>query len=178
MHQTVNLTTRVYGGSNPSLTTMRESEVTFDDRQSRNEARKLWRDVGSLTNLNDGPHKGVDLTTEDYNIELGRSSIPHDDRLYKFKELRIEKRKLRYWTDTDKPCHYLIFNKEFNDAMLFSNSQVRKWIEKYPIEYRYCKGWNRENCYFLIIPPTEKIRRFKKEKTWDIPEEMSWCESS
>ena len=149
-------------GSSPCVPTMKENEVTYNDTLSRNEARRLWRDVGSLTNLNDGPHMGVDLTTEDYDIELGRSSIPHNERLYKFKELRIEKRKLRYWTDTDKPCHYLIFNKEFDDAILFSNSQVRKWIEKYPIEYRYCKGWNRDNCYFLIISPTEKIRRFKK----------------
>ena len=91
---------RRYGGSNPSLTTMRESEVTYNDKQSRDEARRLWRDVGCLTNLNDGPHMGVDLTTEDYDIEVGRSSIPHNERLYKFKELRIEKRKLRYWTFT------------------------------------------------------------------------------
>ena len=149
-------------GSSPCAPTMKEKEVTYDDTPSRKEARILWKDMGSDAVLKGGPLYDVDLVSnEDYDLEIGESSINHNDRLYRFKELRIEKRKLRYWKRKRK-CHYIIFNDQLNDAMVFPNNQVRKWIEKYPIKNRDCNGWDKKKNYFLIIPPTEKIRRFKK----------------
>ena len=149
-------------GSSPCAPTMKKNEVTYDDTLSRKEARKLWKDMGSDDILKDGPLYGVDLVSnKDYDLEIGKSSIPHDARILVFKELRIERRKLRYWKKKRK-CHYVNFNIKLDDSTIFPDSQVRKWIEKYPIEYRECKGWSKEDSYFLIIPPTEKIRRFKK----------------
>ena len=63
----------------------------------------------------------------------------------------------------------MLFNQAKTECVIWSNGQVRKWINEYPVEYRYCKGWNRSNCWFLIIPLSEgtKMKTCKKiEKKW------------
>ena len=152
-------------GSSPCAPTMKKKEVTYDDTPSRKEARILWKDMGSDVVLKGGPLYDVDLVSnKDYDLEIGESSINHDDRLYRYKELRIEKRKLRYWKRKRK-CHYIIFNDQLNDAMVFPNNQVRKWIEKYPVEYRYCKGLtNIHTLVKLIKIGTYQILKILKNK--------------
>ena len=144
---------------------MKQSEVTYNDRDYRDETRDVWSDLGNLTDeLRDGPHTGVDLVSSDYNIEVAFSTIWAPYRT----EWRLERRKLRYWK-TPKPVHYVLFNQEKTECVIWSNGQVREWINKYPVEYRYCKGWNRSNCWFLIIPLSEttKMKTCKKiEKKW------------
>ena len=54
--------------------------------------------------------------------------------------------------------HYVLFNQEKTECVIWSNGQVREWINKCPVEYRYCKGWNRSNCWFLIIPLSETTK--------------------
>jgi len=144
---------------------MKQSEVTYNDRDYREETRNVWQDLGNLTDeLRDGPHTGVDLVSDEYNIEVAFTTIWHPHRT----EWRLEQRKLKYWR-TPKPCHYVLFNREKTECVIWSNGQVREWIKEYPVEYRYCKGWNRRNSFFLIIPLSEevKMKTCKKiEKKW------------
>jgi len=130
---------------------MKQSEVTYDDDLYRLETRTLW---SSFTDdvLQDGPYKGVDLVSDNYDVEVAYTTIPFDKR----KEFRLEQRKLRYWLYSDKPTHYVAFNKNLTEAKVWPNSIIRQWIDQYPIEYRYCKGWPKANSYFLIIPLHEK----------------------
>ena len=54
---------------------MKQSEVTYNDRDYRDETRDVWSDLGNLTDeLRDGPHTGVDLVSDDYNIEVAFST--------------------------------------------------------------------------------------------------------
>ena len=130
---------------------MKQSEVTYDDDIYRLETRTLW---SSFTDdvLQDGPYKGVDLISDNYDVEVAYTTIPFNKR----KEFRLEQRKLRYWLYSDKPTHYVAFNKNRTEAKVWPNSIIRKWIDLYPIEYRYCRGWLSKNSYFLIIPLHEK----------------------
>ena len=58
---------------------MKQSEVTYDDDIYRLETRTLW---SSFTDdvLQDGPYKGVDLVSDNYDIEVAYTTIPFDKR--------------------------------------------------------------------------------------------------
>ena len=48
--------------------------------------------------------------------------------------------------------------------MVWANSNIRKWIDKYKVDYRKVTGWKKEDSYFLLIPPHEEnLMRFYKE---------------
>jgi hypothetical protein len=143
---------------------MFESEATFNDKDFREETKQVWRDLGNSDELRDGPFKGVDLVSVDYDIEVAFSTIWGGLR----SEWRLEQRKLKYWAG-DRPTHYIVFNQNRTECVIWGNTQIRKWIVKYPVEYRKCKGWNRLNSYFLIIPlvQTFLMKSLKKtEKKW------------
>jgi hypothetical protein len=144
---------------------MVESDASFNDKKYREETRQVWQDLGNTTDeLRDGPHKGVDLVSDDYDIEVAFSTIWGQHR----SEWRLEQRKLKYWK-TQKPCHYIVFNKEKTECVIWGNKVIREWIKTFPVEYRHCKGWNRINCWFLIIPlalQTEMKSLKKDKKKW------------
>ena len=140
---------------------MFESEATFNDKDFREETKQVWRDLGNSDELRDGPFKGVDLVSDDYDIEVAFSTIWGGLR----SEWRLEQRKLKYLAG-DRPTHYIVFNQNRTECVIWGNNQIRKWIDKYPVEYRKCKGWNRQNSYFLIIPlvQTFLMKSLKKDK--------------
>jgi len=140
---------------------MFESEATFNDKSFREETRQVWKDLGNPDELQDGPFKGVDLVSVDYDIEVAFSTIWGQHR----SEWRLEQRKLKYWAG-DRATHYIVFNQNRTECVIWGNTQIRKWIDKYPVEYRKCKGWNRQNSYFLIIPlvQTFLMKSLKKDK--------------
>ena len=139
---------------------MKQSEVTYDDGIYRQETRTLWSTYCD-DELLDGPHKGVDLVSANYDIEIAYTTIPFNKRT----EFRLERRKLRYWLNSYRPTHYVAFNKDLTMCKMWANSVVRKWIDLYPIEHRYCKGWLRKDSYFLIIPlhETSNMRFYNKD---------------
>ena len=144
---------------------MKQSEVTYDDDIYRQETRTLWSTFCD-DELLDGPYKGVDLISANYDIEIAYTTIPFNKRT----EFRLERRKLRYWVDTNRPTHYVAFNKDLTECKMWANSIVRKWIDRYPVEYRYCNGWSKKDSYFLIIPLHEKsnMRFYNKDY-------LGWC---
>ena len=144
---------------------MKQSEVTYNDSLYRQETRTLWRTL-CTDELLDGPHKGVDLISANYDIEIAYTTVPFNKRT----EFRLEQRKVKYWLNSYRPTHYVAFNKECTEAKIWANSIVRKWIDLYPIEYRYCKGWKKVDSYFLIIPlhETSNMRFYNKDYLgWD-----------
>ncbi len=139
---------------------MKQSEVTYDDGIWRQETRTLWSTLCDDV-LTDGPYKGVDLISANYDIEVAYTTVPFDKKI----EWKLEERKLKYWVDSNRPTHYVAFNKDCTEAKVWANSTIRKWINYYPIEYRYCKGWPKSKSYFLIIPLHEKsnMRFYQKD---------------
>ena len=127
---------------------MYKSSVTYDDTYYREEAKQLWNDVS----LQDGPYKGVDLVSENFDVEVAYSTIPFNKRY----EFRLEKRKLRYWNTGNRTTHYIAFNKSATECITWDDADIRDWIDRYPVEYRKCKGWPKKDSYFLIIPLHEK----------------------
>jgi len=144
---------------------MKQSEVSYNDRNYREETRQVWQDLGNNTDtLKDGPHTGVDLVTDDYNIEVAFSTVWGHNRT----EWRLEQRKLKYWK-TPKPVHYVLFNQAKTECVIWGNKVIREWIKTFPVEYRHCKGWNRQNSWFLIIPLSlqSEMKTCKKvKKKW------------
>jgi len=126
---------------------MYKSSVTYDDTYYREEAKQLWNDVS----LQDGPYKGGDLVSDDYDVEVAYTTIPFNKRT----EFRLEKRKLRYWIG-NRATHYIAFNKSATECVVWNDDVIRQWIDTYPVEYRKCKGWPKKDSYFLIIPLHEK----------------------
>jgi len=143
---------------------MFEYSATYNDKDVREETKQVWRDLGNVDELRDGPFKGVDLVSDDYDIEVAFSTIWGMNR----SEWRLEQRKLKYWKG-DRKVHYILFNQNRTECVIWGNTQIRKWIRKYPVEYRKCKGWNKGKNYFLIIPlvQTFLMKSLKKiEKKW------------
>jgi hypothetical protein len=130
---------------------MIKSEVTYDDRFYRQEAKTLWSTFTDDT-LKDGPYKGIDLVSDDYDIEVAYTTIPFNKK----KEFRLEQRKLKYWYK-DRTAHYIVFNKDATECNVWANSNIRKWIDIYPVEYRHCNGWAKRESFFLIIPLDEYV---------------------
>ena len=95
-------------------TEMKQSEVTYDDDLYRLETRTLW---SSFTDdvLQDGPHKGVDLVSDNYDIEVAYTTIPFDKR----KEFRKLAKKFGDAGDEDK---YGYFNRRQHIQKIVLNS--------------------------------------------------------
>ena len=134
---------------------MRKSQVSYDDTIDRKEAMAMWRDLGNNDILHSGPKYKVDIITDNYDIEIGRTSWTNN--LFDKSEWRLEKRKLHFW-DNDKPVHFINFNKDRTEALITYSGHIKDWKKKYNIEYRYCDGWPRDESYFLCIPLHEQSK--------------------
>jgi len=132
-----------------------KSQVTYDDDIDRVEVMKLWGDVGNVDTLYNGPKYKADIVSDDYDIEIGCTKWGNGN-LFTRNEWRLEKRKLHFWTDYNKPVHFVHFNKYYTECLITFSNVIQKWVNAYPVEYRECRGWPKKESYFLIIPYREK----------------------
>jgi hypothetical protein len=58
---------------------MIKTEVTYDDSFYRQETKILWNTFSSDTFKN-GPYKGIDLISDDYDIEVAYTTIPFNKK--------------------------------------------------------------------------------------------------
>jgi len=150
---------------------MKQSEVTYDDSNSRDVVKRSWKYTTGI-DLTDGVKYGVDLVSDDYAVEVEYSCVPIEVR--RNQEYRLLKRKIHYWDNSlcrtgknkcephKQKTHFVTVYSNF--IMVWANSNIRKWIDKYKVGYRKVTGWKREDSYFLLIPPHEEnLMRFYKE---------------